>query len=81
MTAERRVTSQQILSLASREVKQTQMLEGPESTTGSNGACQRAISVPTVPLDQRRGGLVQVKKQDETSQAQTPTKEDVRIAE
>ncbi len=38
-------------------------------------------SVPTIPLDLRVTGLVSVREQDEISQVQTPTKEDLRVAE
>jgi hypothetical protein len=38
-------------------------------------------SVPTVPLDLRGTGLAPVREKDESSQIQTPTKEDLSAAE
>ena len=38
-------------------------------------------SVPTIPLDLRSAGLATVREKDESSQIETPTKEDLRAAE
>ena len=38
-------------------------------------------SVPTIPLDLRGTGLVSIREKDDTSQIQTPTKEDLRALE
>lgn len=38
-------------------------------------------SVPTIPLDLRSAGLAPVREKDESSQIETPTKEDLRAAE
>ena len=38
-------------------------------------------SVPTIPLDLLGNGLALIREKDETSQVQTPTKEDLRAAE
>lgn len=38
-------------------------------------------SVPTIPLDLRSAGLATLREKDESSQIETPTKEDLRAAE